>query len=69
MVTFLDQRCGSVCRGGAEVSSTRCQSPRVNVRWSLQVGAWNVLTLREDDHLSVLSSEHQRLNISYCSTF
>ena len=25
--------------------------------------AWNVLTLREDDHLSLLSSELQRFNI------
>ena len=27
------------------------------------MGAWNFLSLREDDHLSLLSSEHQRLNI------
>ena len=26
--------------------------------------AWNVLSLREDDHLSLLSSELQRLDIS-----
>ena len=28
------------------------------------MGAWNVLSLREDDHLSLLSSELKRLNIS-----
>ena len=27
------------------------------------MGAWNVLSLREDDHLSLLSSELKRLNI------
>ena len=56
--------CGGVCRGGAEVSSTRRRSPRVNLRWSFQVGAWNVLSLRADDHLSLLSSELKRLDIS-----
>ena len=35
----------------------------VNLRLSLLVGAWNVLSLREDDHLSLLSSELKRLNI------
>ena len=28
------------------------------------MGAWNVLSLREDDHVSLLSSELKRLNIS-----
>ena len=28
------------------------------------MGAWNVLSRREDDHLSLLSSELKRLNIS-----
>ena len=55
--------CGSVCRGGAEVSSTRRQSPWVNLRQSLRVGAWNVLSQRGDDHLSLLSSELQRFDI------
>ena len=55
--------CGSVCRGGAKVSSIRRRSPWVNLRWSLRVGAWNVLSLREDNHLSLLSSERKRLNI------
>ena len=27
------------------------------------MGAWNVLSLREDEHLSLLSSELKRLNI------
>ena len=55
--------CGRVCRSGAEVSSTRLWSPWVNLRRSLRVGAWNVLSLREDDHLSLLSSELKRLDI------
>ena len=49
--------------GVSEVSSTRWRSPWVNLRWSLRVGAWNVLSLREDDHPSLLSSEFKRLNI------
>ena len=44
-----------VCRGGAEVSATK--------RRSLRVGAWNVLSLREDDHLSLLLSELKHLDI------
>ena len=28
------------------------------------MGAWNILSLSEDDHLSLLSSELKRLNIS-----
>ena len=55
--------CGSVCRDDAEVSSTRRRSPWVNLRRYLRVGAWNVLSLREDDHLPLLSSELKRLNI------
>ena len=53
----------SVWWGGAEVSSTRRRSPWVNLRWSLRVGAWNVLSPREDDHLFLLSFELKRLNI------
>ena len=55
--------CGRVCQSGAEVSSTRRRSPWVNLRQSLQVGAWNVPSRREDDHLSLLSSELKRLSI------
>ena len=45
------------------MSSTRRRSPWVNLRRSIQVGAWNVLSLREDDHLYLLSSELKRLDI------
>ena len=58
--------CGGVWQSGAEVSSTRRCSPWVNLRRSLRVGAWNVLSLREDDHLSLIRApafEHW-----YCST-
>ena len=54
--------CGRVRRSGV-VSSTRRRSPWVNLMQSLQVGAWHVLSLREDDHLSLLSSELKRLDI------
>ena len=54
---------GSVCRSGAEVSPTRKWSPWVNRRRSLRVGAWNVLSQREDHHLSLLSSELKCLDI------
>ena len=55
--------CVSVCQGGAEVSSTRRRSPFVNLKRSLWVGAWNVLSKREDDYLSLLSSELKCLDI------
>ena len=55
--------CSSMCRGGAEVLSTSRQSPWVNLRRSLRVDAWNVRSLREDDHLSLLSSGIKRLII------
>ena len=45
------------------MSSTKRWSPWVNLRRSLRVGVWNVLSLREDDHLSLLSSELKRLDI------
>ena len=56
--------CGGVCGGGAEVLATKRWSPQVNLRWSLQVGAGNVRSQREDDHLDLFSSELMRLNIS-----
>ena len=56
--------CGSVCQGGAEVSSTRWRSPWVNLRQTLQLSAWNFLSQREDDHLSLFSTELKRLDIS-----
>ena len=58
---------GSDCGGGAEVSSTRRQSPWVNLRRSLRVGAWNILSQREDDHLSVIILA-QAFEHRYCST-
>ena len=61
--------CGSVCQGGAEVSSTRRLSPRVNLRRSLRVDAWNVLSQREDDHLSLLSFELHSFNIGIAALF
>ena len=61
--------CGDVWRSGAEVSSTRRRSPWVNLRRSLRVGSWNVLSLREDDNLSLLSSELQRLDIGIAALF
>ena len=45
------------------MSSTRRRSPWVNLRRSLRVGAWNVLSLIEDNHLSLLSSELKRVDI------
>ena len=55
--------CGSVCQGGAEMSSTRRRSPLVNLSRFLRVGAWNVLSLSEVDHLSLLSPQFKCLNI------
>ena len=55
--------CGSVCQSGAEVSSTRRWFPWVSLKRSLWVGAWNVLSLIENNHLSLLSSELKRLDI------
>ena len=55
--------CGGVWWSGAEVSSNRWRSPWFKLRWSLWVGAWNVLSIREDYHLSLLSSELKRFNI------
>ena len=53
-----------MCRGGDEVSSTRRRSPQVNLRRSLWLRACNVLTLREDSHLCLPSSELQHVNIN-----
>ena len=41
------------------MSSTKRRTSWVNVnlRQSLRLGAWDVLSLKEDDHLSLLSSE------------
>ena len=45
------------------MSSCRWHAPWVNLSWSLWVSAWNFLSRREDDHLSLLSSELKRLDI------
>ena len=50
-------------QGGAEVSFTRRWSPWVSLRRSLRVGAWNVRSQKEDDHLSLLSSELKHFDI------
>ena len=58
---------------GAEVSSTKRLSPRLNLRRSTRVGAWNVMSLSEvrdkrtgqrDCHLPQLSAELRRLGVS-----
>ena len=43
--------------------STRWRSPWVKLRQSLWLGAWKVISLREDDHLSLLSSDLKCLDI------
>ena len=56
----------------AQVWSTRRRSPWVNLRRLLRVGAWIVLSRREDDHLSLLSTELKRLDMRFaaiCSLF
>ena len=55
--------CGGVWWSGAEVLSTRRRFPWVKLRRSFRVGAWNVISQREDDHLPLLSSELKRLDI------
>ena len=49
--------------GGAEGSSARRSSLGFNLRRSLRVGAWNILSLSSDDRLPVLSRELRRLNV------
>ena len=55
---------GRMDRVGAEVSSARRRSSRFNLRRSCRVAAWNVLSLRDDDHLPLLSRELDRLGIA-----
>ena len=58
---------------GAKLSSTERLSPRLNLRRSTRVGAWNVMSLSEvrdkrtsqrDCHLPQLSAELRRLGVS-----
>ena len=50
-------------RGGAQETSTGRRS-RFNLRRSCRVAAWNVLTLKDDDHLPLLSRELDRMGIA-----
>ena len=50
--------------GGAEASSTCPLLPRLNLRQSVRVGAWNVLSLQEDARLPAMSMELARLGIA-----
>ena len=49
--------------GGAMVLSIKYQSPLVNLRQSLQVSAWNILSLREDEHMSLSSDLCKAFNL------
>ena len=55
---------GRMGRGGAEATSAGLRASRFNLRRSCRVAAWNVLTLRDDDHLPLLSRELGRLGIA-----
>lgn len=50
-------------RGCANVTRTRRVRAGVNLRRALRVGAWNVLTLADDDRLPCLSGELRRLGV------
>ncbi|XP_069972238.1 uncharacterized protein [Penaeus vannamei] len=41
----------------AEVASTRSDCPRLNLRWEVRVGAWNIRSLCQNDWLPLLSRE------------
>ena len=47
----------------AEVASTQSDRARLNLRRAIRVGAWNVLSLREDEPLPLLSRELSRLGM------
>ena len=53
----------SLMKGGITWDNLGIISPWDNLRRSLRAGAWNVLSLREDDHLSLSSSELKHLDI------
>ena len=50
--------------GGAEDSSPGPRSSRLNLRRSIRVGAWNVLSLQDDCRVPALSAELGRLGIA-----
>ena len=54
---------GRVRCSGAEASLPGQRSSRFNLRRSCRVASWNVLSLRDDDHLPLLSRELGRLGI------
>jgi len=54
----------AVRRDGAKVSSTGPRNPRLNLRRSVRVGAWNVLSLQDDARVPALSAELDRLGIA-----
>ena len=60
----LGQGGGEQRRGGAEVSGTRRHRVAVDLRRVTRVGAWNILSLSNDDRLPVLSRELSRLNVA-----
>ena len=47
----------------AEVAPTLSDRPRVNLRRSFRVGAWNVRSLRQDERLPLLAKELSRLKV------
>ena len=55
---------GSMGRGGAEATSAGRRASRLNLRRPCRVAAWNVLSLRDDNHLPLLSRELGRLGIA-----
>ena len=52
-----------ISRGGAEESVARSAAHGWNLRRGCRVGAWNVLTLGDDDRLPILSRELERLGV------
>ena len=54
---------GRMCCNGAEASLPGRRSSRFNLRRSCRVASWNVLSLRDDGHLPLLSRELGRLGI------
>ena len=55
---------GGVRRYGAKETSPGPGNPRLNLRRSVRVGAWNVLSLQDDARVPALSAELARLGIA-----